>query len=539
MTTSLQPGATPVPSPSAPRKRPISPRALVEWLVLATLIGAGGVAWLNMAANRRYDYDEIQRAHSVWLASRGLRPYSELFEVHPPYFILLTPLIGSLTDPCASLRILRGFGSAGNLAFLAALVVLGARGSEGSGRDRWGWVGVLFVALHLRVLDYLVEFRIDGWGYALAAWSLVLFLGRPAARGRFITFGGLSGIATLLFSPKLVILPPLVVGFELLRLRPSLGQAVRAIAGYALGVGIARLGFALFLAANRISPDRTYWLLFRYHTLSNAHSAFRHGLIEQIDATRLLLVPILAGAIAWGIDLARRRRLADAYPPAVFAWLAIQALLVSYPYKQYYAPWFLFASAFVVGLGRTLDRIWRPLGATAFIVLSALTLVTPLSIASFWRNQSPALVQCGTLRVLNVLAEPEDRVVAPPSDHPIERHDTFFLWFNTSDPSGYDSERILDGLGPYRDRVSVEQNEQALETHPPAFVVLDAGPVAAPYPKGQWKALEGFLLARRYRVVRMRGLRLALRPDRYQALRGRRLFEDDTGPPAPVMPRRP
>ena len=139
---------------------------------------------------------------------------------------------------------------------------------------------------------------------------------------------------------------------------------------------------------------------------------------------------------------------------------------------------------------------------------------------------------------MNVLAGHEDRVVAPPPDHPINRHDAFFLWFNTSDPSGYDSEQILDRLGPYRDVVSVERNRQALSAHPPAFVVLDAGPVAAPYPSGQWTALEEFLVARQYRAIRMRGLRLALRPDRYAALRNQHLFEDDDGPLTPVMPSR-
>jgi len=121
------------------------------------------------------------------------------------------------------------------------------------------------------------------------------------------------------------------------------------------------------------------------------------------------------------------------------------------------------------------------------------------------------------------------------------RRDVFFLWFNTSDPRGYDSERILQALDPYHGEVSPARNRAALEANPPAFAILDAGPYAARYPEGQWQALLEFLPRHGYRVVRLRGLgggllRLALRPDRYRQLQGSGLFEETTGPIGPVMP---
>jgi len=286
----------------------------------------------------------------------GLRPYTDLFEVHPPYFVLLTPILEHWTDPCDALRALRIFAALGNLAFLGGLVALGRTVAPRCGR--WAGLGVAFVAFHPKVLDFLVEFRIDGWGYAPAAWGLVGFLRRPGMRGRFATFGILSGIATLL-CPKLALLPPLVVGFEILRECRSWREALRMGSAYALGLGIAALVFASYLAANGIALDRTYLLLFRYHTLSNAHSSYRHGLLRQLVGTPLLLVPIALGALAWAIDAVKRRSLAGAYPPALGLWLVIQAWLVAYPYKQYHAPWFLFGSAFVILLGRALDDLWR------------------------------------------------------------------------------------------------------------------------------------------------------------------------------------
>jgi hypothetical protein len=507
------------------------------------LLAAGFVAWGVGIVFRNYDYDEIQRAHSVWLALQGLRPYSEMFEVHPPYFILLTPILRWWTDPCEALLALRLFSAVGNLAFLGALVALGSSPRRGDGGglagDRWAWLGVAFVAFHPRVLDFLVEFRIDGWGYALAGWSIVGILRRGGGVWAFAAFGVGSGIATLLFCPKLALLPPLIVAFELIRLRPGLRTALAWGAAYLVGVGAAGLGFALFLALNGITLERTYWLLFRYHTLSNAHSGYRHGLLRQLVAAPLLLGAILLGVVAWALTVVKRRSFEDAYHPALALWLVVQALLVAYPYKQYYAPWFLFASAFVVILGRSLDALWRPLGSAAALVGAGATALAVLGIAHVWQHYGPARSQCVMLRALNQLAGRDDRVVAPPDVHPIVRRDVFFLWFNTSDPRGYDSERILAGLAPYRREVSPEQNQAALRAHPPAFVVLDAGPYAAAYPEGQWRALGVFLRGQGYRVVRLGSLRLALRPDRYARLHGQGLFEDAPGPLLPVMPEPP
>src|SRR5207247_1499587 len=121
----------------------------------------------------------------------------------------------------------------------------------------------------------------------------------------------------------------------------------------------------------------------------------------------------------------------ETYPAALGLWLLIQALLVAYPYKQYYAPWFLFAFPFVILLGRSLDALWRPLGALAFVAACGTMLVGALGTAQLWLRYSPARGQCATIRALNILAGPDDRVVAPPPVHPIMRHDVFFLWFNT------------------------------------------------------------------------------------------------------------
>jgi hypothetical protein len=522
------------PRPAAPdlAGRRATPWALISWGLLGLTLAAGSAAWWVGIVTRNYDYDEVQRAHSVWLASEGLRPYSEFFEVHPPYFHLLAPIVRTWTDPCDLLLALRLFSMAGNLAFLGGLVALGWSYAEAA--KRWAWLGVAYMAFHPPVLDYLLEFRIDGWGYALAVWSLFGFIRRPHKAASFAIFGVLSGVATLLFCPKVALLPPLVVLCEVLRSRPGLFRGVARAAAYLVGVGIAGVGFVEFLHASGIGLERTYFLLFRYHTLSNAHSAYHNGLLRQIAATPFLLAPITLGVAAWLVDTQRRRSIGDAYRPALGVWLLLQALLVSYPYKQYYAPWFLFGSAFTIVLGNLLDRLWRPLGGVAFVAACLVTLVACQGIARLWMRYNPAKAECAAIRVMNVLAAIGDTVVAPPPYHPIVRRDAFFLWFNTSDPQGYDSEQILAALGPYGSKVSPEAYRSALASHAPAFAFLSAGPVDATYPAGQWQALGDFLARRGYRVVQFQGLRLALRPDRYALLRGEGLFADAPGPLGPL-----
>src|SRR4051794_7597994 len=129
------------PSPTGPRR---PRRAIVEWTSLSLLIAAGVLAWGLGIVARDYDHDEGQRAHSGWLVPRGLRPYSELFEVHPPYFVLLTPILARFPEPCSFLRALRVFSAVGNFAFLLALIALG-RGGVGM---RWALLGVACVAFH-------------------------------------------------------------------------------------------------------------------------------------------------------------------------------------------------------------------------------------------------------------------------------------------------------------------------------------------------------------------------------------------------------
>ena len=506
------PPIDPAPRVEAATRGPI---VVVERIALGLTIVCGLAAWGVGVRTFGYDYDEVTRAHSVWLASQGLRPYADFFEVHPPYFRLLVPVIAAGSHPLLALRV---FASVGNLLFVGGLGVLGAS-LVGKDARRWAWLGVALVAFHPAVLAFLVEFRIDGWGYALATWSLVRYRRRPPGWSREGELGLVTGIATLWFSPKLTILPALVVGMSQWGPGGSLRQALRGVAAYGGGVAVAVALFLGFLAVQGIGWGQMAQLLIRYHMISGANAGFHLGLLGAILPNRLLLGLILAGVVTRGIITGWRRTGPGAFEVALLIWLAIQAVLVAYPYKQYFAPWFLFAAVYLGFLGSGSLWWWRRVRLLPFLAACGFTGFGAVQAAEGWFAGDEAHAQERVIHWMNQVTDPTDRVVASPPLHPIERYDTFFAWLNTADPSGFDTGQILARLPDYRAEVMPERLRAELEAHPPALVFLSGDWRVVAYPEGQQRALSAFLPRHGYRTITHGPLRFAVRPDRLDRAR--------------------
>lgn len=499
------------PAPAAARP-PRGRLATIESLALGAAIACGLVAWGVGLRTCGYDYDEVVRAHSVWLASQGLRPYNDFFEVHPPYFALLVPVIRGMHDPLLALRI---FAAAGNLLFLGGLGVLAARLVEGD--RRWAWLGLAVVATQPDVLNDLVEFRIDGWGYALAAWALVRHGRRGADPGpaRDFELGAVTGLATLLFCPKLTILPALVVLAAQARGRPTLGRAARAGLAYLAGVGVAGGLFLGWLAWQGIEAGRMFQLLVRYHAVSGANASFRLGLLRAIGAHPAAAGAVGAGVVAWAVGRAARRTRPGAYELGLLAWLAAQAVLVAYPYKQYYAPWFLFAAGYLAFVGQGASPRLARARFVPFLAAAAWAGTGAVQAARAWAATDVAATQRRVHAWIDRVADPEDRIVTSAPFHPIDRRDTFFVWFNTADNGGFDSERILARLPSYREVATPGRSRAELEAHPPALVFITGDRRAVEYTQGQDDALVDFLPRHGYRTVDVGSARFAVRPDRF------------------------
>jgi hypothetical protein len=505
--------------------------ARIEALLLALTMLTGLAAWAVGIGTVGYDYDEVMRTHSIWLAAQGLRPYRDFLDCHPPYFALLAPVVRRHpADPCGLLLSLRMFSALGNLLFLGGLAVLAASSS----RSGWWWalLGLTLVACSPSVLGYLVEFRIDGWGYALVVWSIVRFRRRAPGAWRDFEFGGATGIASLWLCPKLALLPPLVVLAEHFIGRRSIRSAARGFLAYIAGAGVALGLFLLDLGWQGIPWGRAFEVLVRYNAVSNANLATRHGLLLSLLHNPILFGAVLAGLIALAVEHSRQGTRPDAYAVALVPWLVIQALIVAYPYKQYYGPWFLFASGLLGPLGRALSGLPGRMRLGLVLASFALAVAVDGRLARIWSNVDVARADQRLIRWMNRVTRPLDRVVASPPLHPIDRYDTFFLWFNTLDPGGFDAERILARLPRFRDYVAPGRFDQELEEHPPALVVLSGDWRIVPYPPEQRQALAAFLRRNGYGSVRVRGAWFALRPDRLEQARRDGLLETIGGRPS-------
>ena len=158
----------------------------------------------------------------------------------------------------------------------------------------------------------------------------------------------------------------------------------------------------------------------------------------------------------------RVRSLGDGYESALAVWLVIQVLLVAYPYKQYYAPWFLFAAGFLVYLYRDVSNLVGNPRVLVLLTVCGLPVAADLKMARRWSDLAIAQMDQALVKWMNRVTRPGDRVVASPPLHPIDRFDSFFIWFNTLDHRGYDSERILGQLPLYQNSITSERFRREL-----------------------------------------------------------------------------
>jgi hypothetical protein len=423
----------------------------------------------------------------------------------------------SAGDPCALLLWLRILSAVGNLLFLSGLAALGA--ARVPKPAVCAFFGLAIVAFEPSVVEFLAEFRIDGWAYALVIWSIFRFGRLPHGDYRYFELGLATGIAALLVCPKLVALPPLFVLSDQIVARERARTAVRALIGYGVG-SVSALGlFTLYLTWQGIDFDRTFQILVRYNTVSNMNLRIRNGLFESIFFDKTLFVAIVAGVIGWMFDLWRRRIRPDAYLVAVAAWLVLQVLVVNYPYKQYYAPWYLLASTFLAYLCYQISTFLGSARLVVYFIVFVLTAQADFQAAKEWRQIDVVKTDQKMINWMKMVTRPDDRIVGSSPLHPIERFDSFFVWFNTFDEGGFDAERVLAQLPIYRHDVTAGRFREELEVHPPALVVLSGDWRIVPYTSGQRKALGSFLKRRNYQTVHVGSNRFALRPDRYEEAR--------------------
>jgi hypothetical protein len=211
----------------------------------------------------------------------------------------------------------------------------------------------------------------------------------------------------------------------------------------------------------------------------------------------------------------------------VLAWLLIQAVVVAYPFKQYYAPWFLVASVFAFPLGLGLSRLAGRASTPLFLAGCMAMLVQAFGLAQSWRAADESEPQRRLIRWMDRVTLPEDHVAAASPLHPIDRPDVFSLWFNTFDPSGFDAEQVMRRIPSLHEIAEPARYREELRQNPPALVVISGDWRPTPRAPGQQAALTEFFREHPYRAVRLANTWFALRPDRYERARMAGWLPDD------------
>ncbi|HVE70993.1 MAG TPA: hypothetical protein VNI54_06460 [Thermoanaerobaculia bacterium] len=461
------------------------------WLLAAAATLLVIAACAIVVVDRSMDHDELEHAHAVWLTALGDVPMHDFLAIHPPFpYMSFAPLGRGQTDVNAlvlRLRILSVIGQVLTVLLLAANMRVGGREIHAL----WTAVALLWMLAREWNQAYVIEFRPDSWSNAaMLAAILVARVKRP----QYALFGFLAGVSVL-WSPKLIVLGGSFAVLELVRLRRNALRPALAM----IGGGIAALAAAwLALRAYGIDPSRAYALTIGFHESIARQAVFGYGLAAKLWEQRALAAPAAGGMLVWLVLAIRRELRPNAFEIAVAVFLIAQLLLVPFPYKQYFVPWFLFSAVFIpfwpllLARIRVIRDVALP-AALLYVTFHAL-LTVDLARASDGRERRGAYWQ-----FMGQFSGPRHRVVAPVVYHPITCRDSTYAWFGTAgpDPRAH-PETIVRMLGypGVSERVTYDHYLRELEAKPPDVIVF--GDEKDPLLPVQNEAVREFVRRQRY-----------------------------------------
>lgn len=404
--------------------------------------------------------DEVEYLHSAWLISTGMRPFTDFFQHHSPFFLWFISLFAQPDTDLSWVITLRML-SALNFSLALFLVLILARRLSPDSHD--GTSKPIRVELSLWVLFVcttstlpLASFEIRAEQYALVCWLLawISLCGRPSNRRarseETIAIGLLA--AAILLSPR-----TLPAALAILPFRTGLQPPVVLMNTVLRRSAILGLAIGAALWASDTSNDFFTWVIGFSRAsgppVSITDSVPGYLLIGLSLALLIFLLSLLAewkrqeaavktSPIHWVVfatllgALTEPRQFSQSLTFLVFAlliWATVTVLRISEPTaevkSQNERQSLRKAASFIATL------------ATVFLVMAGLTKHTseglpnhPLSqIAAaddLWQSVRVREMLCEWFRGETVLAEPS-------SLHPICLHDSSYFWRG--------SEYVLDG----------------------------------------------------------------------------------------------
>ena len=293
------------------------------------------------------------------------------------------------------------------------------------------------------------------------------------------------------------------------------GMIMRKIGGYLLGIGLIFTAVFIMFVLMKVDITLAFTSIIIYHLNFNKISSFNNGLFQSLLNNWPLLIFVSAGVLSWLIIHIYQKRRPNYFEISLAVFLLLQAILVSPPYKQYYAPWFLLAGYFTGYLGCLLAQL--PARYFFLIVLATCfcSVCGSCLVIHRWSVSPNARKERSLITFMNKIALPSDRIIAPLPYHPIFRRDVFFGWVKTYDPDDYGTEYLCKNIPLLESFFTEEKYRQELEEHPPAFICLGKDRRRLRFYPAQNQLISSFIKKKQYKLTTLDDLSFAIRIDYY------------------------
>lgn len=450
---------------------PSSSTRIAAWTALA-ITAALLLSRLWFVTHRALDLDEFEHAHAAWSVSRGLLPYRDFFEHHPPALYLLSaPIFADAavtTSVPAAVRALTLARAAMWMITVLSVVVVYRIGATLHGLLS-GALAAMLLATSSQFLESMLEFRPDVPAMACLVASIWCAIGADDVeeprhwRVRLLAAGVLFGVA-LLFTQKALFAAP-GLGLALMVRRRALPVAVFA-AGVIVPIAIAMWWFARHDA---LRPLWYYTVIFNGRLNAERFSPLPRLVSHVIQQPAIYVL----GAI--GITV---RLKLDTTGTTVVVFTALSLIvgifIIGKAYDQYYA---LLLPLLAITGGALAADLCLTTTRRALIAPALMIGCAALSLAISARAFTPIRPQLADLAFVTEHTLPADAYVGGSPGPALFRPHGWFYFFLTGDfATAAEYINLLRSLrnGDVRPRLIVR--DRYLEQHaPPALLAyIDA-----------------------------------------------------------------
>lgn len=381
---------------------------------------------ISNAFSRAMFTDEMEHLHVGWLISKGLVPFQDFFEHHPPFFWWLVSFVHSLS-PAISVSnyyYLVKAGIAITAIAVFMLIFLISRSIYKSSMA--GLISLTVIILSGWNSDCLFQIRPDTLMllfYFVSILCFVYYL--QVQREALCLYAGIFSLVISQFIlPKLPIESMLILGFvslEMLKRQGIKGLLVHILLPCFISAGVLLLFMSfisdlgdVFNFVIRVNCFMTSYLGDRFHFL---------------NARDYLPIYIFSGAgiFASFVYIKKKIRSEIALLLVVFVASLLDILFfIPHLIPQYYLPMYMVMAILCGGIvlidgfnSKILD-----------ILLVVLIFILPMKIPAYYQNMAEKKAQFQAIEYVLDNTECKDFVFVDPILHPIFRYDAGYYWFS-------------------------------------------------------------------------------------------------------------